>query len=71
MLKYIYIILEILQLSEDTPLHITSVKSDIDRDSDNMQIQSNGSNSMTRCHIIATSLLPVFTPYLSLCHYQQ
>ena len=55
----------ILQLSEDTPLQITNVKSG--GDSDNMEIQLNGYNSMTRCHVIVTSLLPVFTPYQSLC----
>eukprot|EP00486_Rosalina_sp_Unknown_P013750 CAMPEP_0201592464 /NCGR_PEP_ID=MMETSP0190_2-20130828/190352_1 /ASSEMBLY_ACC=CAM_ASM_000263 /TAXON_ID=37353 /ORGANISM="Rosalina sp." /LENGTH=1532 /DNA_ID=CAMNT_0048051251 /DNA_START=647 /DNA_END=5242 /DNA_ORIENTATION=- len=55
----------ILQLSEDTPLQITNVKSG--GDSDNMAIQLNGYNKMTRCHIIVTSLLPVFTPYQSLC----
>eukprot|EP01083_Nonionella_stella_P280997 956133_1 len=55
----------ILQLSEDTPLQITNVKSG--GDSDNMEIQLNGYNAMTRVHVVVTSLLPVFTPYQSLC----
>ena len=44
--KYILSNSRILQLSEDAPL----------------QIKLDGFNAMTRCHVVVTSLMPVFSP---------
>lgn len=54
----------ILQLSNETPLQINEVQAPEDGP---VTIKLSGYNAMTRCHVICTSLLPVFTPYQSLC----
>lgn len=55
----------ILQLSQDTPLQITSVKPA--KDGDDVEVRLSGASECTRVHVVVSSLLPAFTPYQLLC----
>ncbi|MEM7602714.1 MAG: hypothetical protein AAF357_15025, partial [Verrucomicrobiota bacterium] len=51
-----------LQLSDSTPLHLTSIR----QKGDELLIDVANADELTRVHVIATRFLPEFDPYLSL-----